>query len=411
MPEYDDTLGDSSLRDAFESFRAGSLPTVAPEGPDAVRHTVRRRHRARVTGVAVVTALVVLAGGASAVAALRPAGHTLPAGTGGSVSPTPSDRVTPSVGPEPSDSASAGKSPDGEIGATELMNATIAVPAWGGQADDNCSSGQLTFHNGEIDLRDNYKIYMSDNSTMSLPPLYFEDVDNDGAKETIVTLWCGAQGGTYQSVALDRDGSGDIVTLGQIASTYQDVTGATEISQVTTTAGGDVQLKWSRQAPGGAAVTQWRTYHWTGSGFVQVGGPSSLPTPSPTGEVQLTVGAQDVSLTANGDGTYGGTLAMSVTNAGTVPVTQFSLSFKLPQGVGFGAASSGSNGVTCRIVVPTIGTCDYSGTLPPGEQAVASATLSTTSSTVPSAAGTVNVYPSAQDSTSLANASFKLVVG
>jgi uncharacterized repeat protein (TIGR01451 family) len=411
MPDLDDTLGDTSLRDAFESFRAGSLETVIPEGPDAVRHTVRRRHRNRVAAVAVVAALVVLAGGASALAALNPAGNNLPPAGHGSGTPTPSTSTTPSAKPKPSGSEPGGSAPDGQIGANELMNATIDVPAWGGQADDKCSSGRLTFHNGEIDLSNDYRIFMSDRDP-TLPPLYFEDVDGDGAKETIVTLMCGVSaGGAYQAVALDRDTSGNIVTLGQIASNGQDTAGFAVISQITTTADGDIQIKWTRQPPGSPASTpQWRTYHWTGSGFEQVSGPTAFPTQSQP-PVELSVSAPNVAMTANGDGTYGGTLTVTLTNNGTAPLTQVHLTVNLPDGAKLTAMTSGTSGSSCQITVATVGQCDYSGSLAPGATATATATIHTTSGTIPTDQGGLIGRYGPTSSPLADNESFQLVAG
>ncbi len=413
MSEFDDTLGDRSLRDAFEGFRAGSLETVLPEGPDAVRHTVRRRHRARVAAVAVVAAVVVLVGGAGALAAINPAGQKQQTAGPGSATPTPTTSSSPSAKPRPSGSEQGGSAPDGQIGANELLNATLDVPAWGGQIDDKCSSGRLTFHNGEIDLGNEYLLSMSDaNAGPSLPPLYFEDVDGDGAKETIVTFWCGINaGGAYQAVALDRDTNGNIVTLGQIASNAQDVAGFAVISQVTTTADGDIQLKWTRQPPGAAAsAPQWRTYHWTGSGFLQVDGATAFPTQSQP-PIELSVSAPNVTMTANGDGTYGGTLTVTLTNKGNAPLTQVHLTVNLPEGAKLTTMASGTSGASCQITVPTVGQCDYSGSLPPGGTASASATVHTTSGTIPTdQGGLIGRY--GPDSSPLADdESFQLVAG
>lgn len=413
MPDLDDTLGDTSLRDAFESFRAGSLETVIPEGPGAVRHTVRRRHRNRVAAVAVVAALVVLAGGASALAALNPVSSNQHTATNGSGTPTPSASTTPSAKPKPSGSESGGTAPDGQIGANELLNATIDVPAWGISASTPCTGGRFTFHNGEVDLgQDSWRMYLPDTDQITLPPLYFEDVDGDGAKETIAVLWCGAQDGWYQAIALDRDASGNIVTLGQIASTASSPRPYTQIDQVTTTANGDVQLHWTAPYRHGDPnpVKQWRTYRWTGSGFEQVDGPTTIPS-EPPGTAQLSVSAPNVTMTSNGDGTYGGTLKLTVTNTGSSAVPEFRADVVVPTGATFPTAGTGGSGIACTVVSAAEDSCEYTGSLAAGGTVSISLPIQTTSSTVPTGDGSVNLRIATQSDYPIGGSDFKLVTG
>lgn len=413
MPDLDDTLGDTSLRDAFESFRAGSLETVIPEGPDAVRHTVRRRHRTRVAAVAVVAALVVLAGGAGALAALNPVSNNHQTATHGSGTPSPSTSTSPSAKPKPSGSESGGTAPDGQIGATELLNATIDVPAWGTPADAPCTGGRFTFHNGEVDLgRDSWRMYLPDTDQITLPPLYFEDVDGDGAKETIAVLWCGAQDGWYQAIALDRDASGNIVTLGQIASTAGSPRPYTQIDQVTTTANGDVQLHWTAPYRHGDPnpVKQWRTYRWTGSGFEQVDGPTTIPS-APSGNAQLSVSAPNVTMTATGNGTYSGTLKLTVTNTGTAAVPEFRADVLMPSGATYGTAGTGDSGIACTVVTTSEEDCEYTGSLPAGGTVSISVPIQTTAGTVPTDGGEVDIRIASQSNYPITGSGFKLVAG
>jgi hypothetical protein len=413
MPEFDDTLGDRSLRDAFESLRAGSMDAVIPEGPDAVRHTVRRRHRNRVAAVAVFAVLVVLAGGATAMAGLNPAGHVVQPANSDSAKPTPSGSASPSGRPKPSSSESGGAAPDGRIGRNQLMNATIDVPDWGVSGGNPCAagSGRLTFHDGVVDLGDGARVLLPGNGDITLPPVYFQDVDHDGADETVVVLWCGVQGGYYQAVALDRNGDGDLITLGQIASTASANRPLAEIDQVAFTSDTDIQLHWIGRtgSSDSTGVGQWRTYSWTGSGFDQVDGPTAFPSPS-SGTIKLSVAAPNVTMTSNGDGTYVGTLSITVTNSGDVPLTEFHLTFKVPQGAVFNTATSGTSGYTCSIFIPTQGRCDYSGSLPPNGLAKTTATVQTRSGTIPTDKSDANVYYTT-DNPSAADSWFLLVAG
>lgn len=415
MSEFDDTLGDRSLRDAFENFRAGSLDTVLPEGPDAVRHTVRRRHRARVAAVAVVAALVVLAGGAGTLAAINPVGNTNTPMSSGSATAVPSGSASPSGKPRPSGSQSAGSAQDGAIGKNELMNATIDVPDWGVSGDNPCASGsgRLTFHDGEVDLGGGTRVLVPGNSQVTLPPVYFQDIDHDGARETVAVLWCGVQGGYYQAVALDRDADGNIVTLGQIATTANSNRPLAEIDQVAFDSDNNVQLHWVGRngSSDSTGVAQWRTYQWTGSGFEQIEGPTAFPSPTPSGKVNLAVASPNVTMTANGDGTYGGKLSFTVTNNGDAPVTQFHLDFDLADGATWTAAGTGSSGVTCKTATTIEGACDYSGSLANGDTISVTVPLRTTSSTIPSGGGDINLRIPALSNYPITGSGFRLVAG
>lgn len=307
MTDFDDQL----LARAFADFRDEAAPHVKPAGTAAAHETVHRRHRARMIAATTLAALVVAAP-VAAYAAIGGDSHGPPAVSGGSASATSTDMT---ASPEPSASASDTVSPatDGRISTADLDNARLDIPAWPKGFDDGCPTGSVQFTEGK-----------AGNGIEALQgdPVYV-DVDHDGAQETVVLVSCSPQGSDYQVVALDRDTTGKIVTLGKVVGSA----GNTGMQ------GSDIMTIWAVQAGDNGQIRvdvgeyrpccesaqasqhQWRTYGWNGSQFTQTGGPTVFgPNPNVT---DLVVTADRLTMTKQGDGSWAGTLRVTIHNAAT----------------------------------------------------------------------------------------------
>jgi hypothetical protein len=267
---------------------------IHPEGVQAVRTTVRRRRRNRAIGAGVLAALVLIGGPIAALG--RTGSHTTPAGTVTS-GPTPS--------PSPSSSPPPPAAPDGKISAGTLRNATLTIPAWPAKGfDTSCPSG---------------KVHLSGILKLEGNPVY-EDVDQDGAQETVAVVSCNPQGSDYKVLAFDRDAAGRVVTLGQVVASSGTAGKPGDILTVWGVEAGDtgqVRVDVGDYRPccdeAQASQHQWRTYGWNGSAFTQTGGPTSFgPNPKVT---DLSVTGKRLTMIRRADGTWHGILTVTVHNA------------------------------------------------------------------------------------------------
>jgi len=361
------------MSDFERDFTVTNLLTVAgdeatrfvqPDGVGAVVSTVRRRRRTRMMA-ATVLALVVLGTPAAALALAR-VPHTAPPGGG------PSASVSPSGSPRPRPSASSTPAaPDGRIGTDELRGAVIDIPAWPNGFDDGCPTGRVHFADGKA------------GQVMALQgsPVYI-DVDHDGALETVVLISCSPQGTDYKVLALDRDTNGAVVTLGQVVGSAGNMGHAgVDIMTIWGVEAGDngqVRVDVGEYRPcceqAQASQHQWRVYGWNGTAFTQTGGPTAFgENPKVT---NLVVTPAPLSLTRQQDGSYQGTLHLTIHNATRYPTPgQLALSidvdgsWAVQPAAGSGCQLNIDQPRTCRLPVLAAGAdrkLDLAITVPPG---------------------------------------------
>jgi hypothetical protein len=276
---------------------------VSPDGVGAVVSTVRHRRRTRAAAITAL-ALVLLGAPVTAVALAGVHHNTAPPG-GGPTSAPPSASDSPT--PQPS-ASSQPAAPDGRISLDELRRATITVPAWR-SGDDGCPSGKVTLSGGKAG---------SGMMALTGEPAYV-DLDHDGAQETVVLISCSPQWSDYKVIALDRDASGAIVTLGQVVASGTGKIGV-DIMTIWGVAAGDngqVRVDVGEYRPcceeAQASQHQWRTYGWNGTAFTQTGGPTAFgPNPLVT---DLVVTAAPLAMVKQPDGSYQGTLHVTMHNA------------------------------------------------------------------------------------------------
>jgi hypothetical protein len=305
---------------------------IRPRGVDTVVRTVRRRRATTMGAAAVVLAAVV-----TPLTVLGLTGRHAPN------TPTGNDPST-SASASPSDSASSSLSgpagPDGRIPADQLRNSTLNIPAWPNGFADSCPTGPVKFTGG--------KAGQDGRESLQGDPVYV-DADRDGAAETVILVACGTQGTDYQVVALDREATGKIVTLGRVVGSAGN----------TGKAGSDIMTIWAIE-PGDngqvrvdvgeyrpcceavqASQHQWRVYGWNGSRFTQTGGPTAFgPNPNVT---DLVITADSLTMTRQDDGSWAGTLRVTIHNAASF-TTPGSLRFYL----GIDATWQAQPGPECR---------------------------------------------------------------
>jgi hypothetical protein len=309
MADFDDHL----LAHAFADFRDDVAPYVKPAGTAVAHDTVHRRHRVRMIAATTLAALVV----AAPVVAYAVSGddsHGPPAVTGGSPSGTPSD-VSDPASPAPSDppSQTVSVTPDGRISKADLDKATLDIPAWPKGFDDGCPTGTVKFTGGKAG---------QGVAALQGDPVY-ADVDHDGTQDTVVLVACSPQGSDYQVLALDRDATGRVVTLGKVVgsagNTGRQGTDIMTIWAVKAAGNGQIRVDVGEYRPcceaAQASQHQWRTYGWNGNRFTQTGGPTAFgPNPNVT---DLAVTGDRLTMVKQGDGSWAGTLRVTIHNAAT----------------------------------------------------------------------------------------------
>ncbi|WP_431931697.1 hypothetical protein [Micromonospora sp. RP3T] len=353
MTEPDDIL----VGGEFAEFRAAYVPVVHPAGTAAVRRTVRRRRRRTtvVTAAAVVLAVAVPVG-ASGALHRRTGPPPTPAQT---VTPSPSETTSspppPPTTPAPSTAGPSRAAPDGRISRSQLLAARVDLPAW--TPDPVCPAGPTRIAAS----------YRKEGDVL-LEEIVHGDVDGDGTVETVALLRCQIfQHGPSQVVALDRDGDGRIVVLGQVARSAKAAPEWLLDAQVTDR--GTVRVEMADIAPGGGwsldwSQRQWRGYRWTGKRFDQVDGPTTFG-PNPH-LADLTVSAGDVAWSApDADGARTGTIPVTVRNLSAVPADLVELHLRMQ----VGTVADGDAWSACRDGAPPKGPiiCRF-GPLGPGAE-------------------------------------------
>ncbi|QGN46757.1 hypothetical protein ACN26Y_10890 [Micromonospora sp. WMMD558] len=304
MSEVEDIL----LGAEFATYREAAVTAVHPAGPQAVRETVRRRHRRAAVTVAAAVALAVAVPVAAHATLDRrggapPVPGETPAPTSSAPGPSP---IAPT--PTPSTAGPPLGPPDGRITRPQLLAAKLSLPAW--RAGPGCPTEGIRL---TADARE---------ETNTLLALDHGDADGDGAPETVALVQCVlGTGGPMQVVAFDRDERGEIVTVGQVTRTVR--SGPQWILGLEVTGAGVVRVEVADLAPGGGwpldwSQRQWRGYRWTGDRFTQVAGPTSFgpnphlsEAPAERADASITTPAT-ATLIRQDDGSFLGRLTVTV---------------------------------------------------------------------------------------------------
>ncbi|MET7950710.1 hypothetical protein [Micromonospora sp. NPDC005324] len=309
MPEFDDARLDT----AFLTYRETMLPAVAPDGPTAVRQTVRRRRRRTAVSLAAALLMAVTVPVAGQAGLRRDPGP--PAAT---ALPTPSDSPSPIASSPP-------PVPDGRMSRAELLAATVDLPAWDDLPDrpnDKVCPSRGVRLSGDPVRTD----------TNLLVDLDYGDVDRDGLTETVVLVRClfGSRG-PAQVVAFDRDAAGRVVTLGRVAATAEPT--PEWLIGLEVRADGVTRVAMADRAPGVGwpleqSQRQWRGYKWDGQRFRQTEGPTAFG-PNPYA-VDVSVSSSNLALAREPGDSFAGTIEVRVRNASAGEVPKAVLSFDLP---------------------------------------------------------------------------------
>ncbi|MGW4499293.1 hypothetical protein ACWENR_11865 [Micromonospora sp. NPDC004336] len=347
MSDHENT---PELDDVFTTFRAGG-PLVVPPGAGAARAVARRRRTNRVVATGVVAA-VLAATPVLANAWADPDAPAPPAQTG-SPTPTPPPTTSPSP-PAPSTAATSAAPPDGRIGAKELGNATLDLPAWPADVADKCPSGRVRFTDGRARRSADAAL------DVRILQVVHADLDRDGARETAALLNCSGQEMSESRVlAFDRDRSGVIETMGLVVAQTGDpwppapdtIAGIRRIRAAGSAIEAEVADLGQNGVPTSLAQHQWRAYSWSGRGFAQSGGPTAFPAnPRIT---DLSVSGGDLRLTPVDADRATGTLRLTVGNRGPQRATDPQVRVVLPAGFTVtsppsGCTSSGTSH-TCEL--------------------------------------------------------------
>ncbi|HEX7744580.1 MAG TPA: hypothetical protein VF462_04885 [Micromonosporaceae bacterium] len=303
------------LRDRFAGYRDALMAQIDAAGPEAVRHTVRRRRTAAVAAGAALAVVLVVAPIAAHAAFKHTAPRPAPADTAAPTSPAPAPTselipeptVTPSDPPPPNRTPAA---PDGRITSAQLLAARVDLPPWPPGYPSSCTTRQVRLHPPAEKYTDGPRLLSLD----------YGDVDADGATETVALIGC--QAGEpigKQVVAFDRDTVGEIVTLGRVVGTDD---GFENILDVAVATDGSVRAQVADIQPCCGTPrywpqTQWRTYGWDGESFRQIAGPTAFgPHPRATDlrvtSAKFILGPFD----ASGSGRRHGDLTVTISNEG-----------------------------------------------------------------------------------------------
>lgn len=306
-----------NLDDVFTAYTSGG-PLVAPPGAAAAVQVARRR---RTVGVAAATAAAValVAVPAFAVTGVDRDPPAPPA------SPPATPTASPSASPTPSSTSASAAPPDGRIGAAELGDATLDLPAWPAYLKEHCPAGRVQFIGGRARLSADAEL------DVRISQVIHADVDRDGAQEAAALLTCsGLEMDESRVLAFDRTADGDIATMGLVTGETGGIAGMRGIRAKGTAVEVEVVDTAGDGVADGLAQSQWRTYSWSGGRFVQSGGPTAFPAnPRIT---DLSVSGSKVQLTPSGADTASGTLRLTVGNRGPQRAAEPRLRVTLPTG-------------------------------------------------------------------------------
>jgi hypothetical protein len=279
MPEPHDRL-----TTAFTDLASSILPEVRLPGPDAARATVRRRRRRRVALVAAAVALLILTPAAT-MALLTGSGGTGPDIGTTTAPPSPTTTPAPTGPPSPSTSPLRVIADANVREPTPLDDARLPLPSW--EDAVGCPEGETPYTDGT------WQGPLIPGSSIPVESVIRQvatgDVNQDGQTDWVALIDCRFQnyqgGARSQVVAFSRGGDGPYTLLGQpFLGDGNTSLGFPEVladGTIRVVVGGPLE-------PAGAATYEWRSFRWTGSGFVPAGAPVAIPNPEPT-DLTLTV--------------------------------------------------------------------------------------------------------------------------
>lgn len=312
--------------------RIGPADETQPLGPPPVGRppselgdqVPRRRRRTWLLVLAAAAAVVILVPLLVYAFAGRDSGNAPRTGTPTQPAPATS---APAGGPGATETAPTPEQvlpPNGRIPLSVLRNATLEIPAWPSDARFIGPSGRVKFTDGQSApaAGTGYRLRLSYPS--------YGDVDRDGAQETVVNVSCGAEPGSWQVLAFDRDRAGRIVTLGRVVATTGEIKVISDSFAVT--AAGTVRVRVGDYLVTGGedqTITQWQTrgYSWRAGEFAQTAGPTAFGTNPRLTELAVT--ADDLVLGAPVDGVRHGTLLVTVTVVEPVVPDHLVLTFQM----------------------------------------------------------------------------------
>jgi hypothetical protein len=311
MRDFDDDL---ALRAEFARFGDDVRAAAPQQDFTRVRTIARRRRTTRAVVIGVVAALV-LGVPMAAFAIVGTGTHRHP------VNPPPTSIVdnttpapSPSTGPSASPSATPGAPAHAQITPEELAAAGVTLPPWTPSRAANCPRKITSFTTADRGV------------TVMLYVSAQVDVDRDGNPEVVGWFRClgtvgqpgsSGDGEDSQVVAFTRDGTGAIVVLGQVVTTFDGpVKGIGRIAASGTDVSVDVR-DWYCCGTGVSYQQQTRTYRWDGQRFNQSDGPRSFPdNPTLPRLVDLALTSNNLVYSAPVNGQRTGTLRFTVTNRG-----------------------------------------------------------------------------------------------
>jgi hypothetical protein len=193
---------------------------------------------------------------------------------------------------------------------------TLRVPPWTsvGFGYGECTSGEITFADGRFAEPNGLLVtHIGGSSPVTL----------DGVAAYVTHLYCfgPGEGGIQQIVAYTA--AADHAYLGVVLTVtdLDDVASATAAGTAD-----DVSVDYAHKLASGSDVPDYtvlhqaRTYHWTGTAFVQTAGPTSA-----AADTDLTFTPGPLAFGAPVNGCRTGTLTVSITNHGTAAVTDLAV--------------------------------------------------------------------------------------
>lgn len=284
MLDYNPDLIADAL-DEFRAAEASSSEVVA--GPAAVRATVARRRRIKVTTLCVLGALAIAL--PIAAFASNPRGNNPPPLT---ESPTPME--SPLVSPSPSPSA-----PSARFTAEQLAAANAPIPGRAMSCPDKVTGTRAG----------------KDRPVAYVDKVVYTNLDSDPELETAARVRCALFDKADVMVAgYDVDDAGRPVFLGSVIKPVR----PNDIVDIEVREGGGVvaTIGYGNDFLTAAPAPQLREFAWDGTTFKQVAGPAKFPERQPA-ELSITAGPLNLGPARNGKRT--GTVTVTVRNNGPNP--------------------------------------------------------------------------------------------
>ncbi len=298
--------------DAFSAFRAGGA-LVHPVGADAARATVKHRRRVRI-----VTATAL-----AAIAVMIPASAYATGFFGAKGPPVPGNSTAPTVAPTESTPPSAPAAsmtpvaPDGRVTVADLSHATVNLGSQPREETLCGGIGAFTF-NGNPTAGKNPQ---TGAERYSIEKVVDVDFDHDGALESVALIDCSIQGHDSVVVALDRDVTGKIVTVGQVVATKSS-SPVRAVFDIRADPNGAIGVQVGDKGVCCATTEamvehEWRGYTYDGQRFTQTSGRTAFTPVAPGTDLGMTM--SDLTLGTPTNGLRHGSVTATVTNHGPKP--------------------------------------------------------------------------------------------